>query len=109
MTHDLVPRAIQHRHLTLEDRDERVGRVTDLIQLLAHLGRELLAALGKQRELSTRKHPSRNCHRIISVKRHMRDKRSQTPGTHHVPNAKTLAFPRSLDEIGLVDHVRACG
>ena len=77
MTHDLMPRAIQHRRLTLEDRDERVGRVTDLIQLLAHLGRELLAALRKQLELSTRKHPSRNRHRIISVRRHLRDKRSQ--------------------------------
>src|ERR1700722_1806854 len=78
MTHDLMPRAVQHRHLTLENRDERVGRVADLIQLLAHLGRELLAALGKQGELGTGKHPSRDWRSIVGVKRHTRNKRIQT-------------------------------
>ena len=36
------------------------------------------AALGKQRQLSTRKHPSRNRQLVISARRHMRHKRSRT-------------------------------
>ena len=75
MTHDLIPCAVQDRRLTLDDRDERIGRVADLIQLLADLGASLLAVLGKQLKLSARKHPSRNCHSVVSVKRHMKDKR----------------------------------
>jgi hypothetical protein len=31
-------------HFTLEECDEGLGRVTDLIELLVHLGRELLAS-----------------------------------------------------------------
>ena len=48
---DLVARAVEHRGLALEDRDERVGRVADLEEPLADLGGPLLALLGERREL----------------------------------------------------------
>ena len=51
MAHDLVPAAVEDRHLALENRDERVGPVADAIQHVADVRGALLAELGKRIEL----------------------------------------------------------
>ena len=56
MANDLVPVAVQYRGFALDDRDERVGRITDLIQLLAHLGCVLLAVPGEHLDLRARQY-----------------------------------------------------
>ena len=58
MADDLVAGGVGDRDLALEDRDERVGLVADLEQLLADRGGALLAMLGQRRELRLREHTS---------------------------------------------------
>ena len=51
MADDLVPGRVEDRRLALEDRDEGVGLVADLEQLLADRGGPLLAVLGQHCQL----------------------------------------------------------
>jgi len=48
---ELVPRRIDDRDLSFEDRDERVGPIADLVQQLTGGSRAFLADLGESGEL----------------------------------------------------------
>jgi hypothetical protein len=48
---ELVPGCVDDRHLAVEDRYERIGGVTDLVQQLPYGRRARLADLGENREL----------------------------------------------------------
>src|SRR4029077_2725302 len=56
MADDLVAGAVEHRRLPLDDRDERIARIADLVQLLAHLRGALLAVREERRQLCAREH-----------------------------------------------------
>ena len=64
---DLAAGGVDHRDLALDDRDERVGRVADLEQLLADLGGPLLAVLGERRELRAREHSTYRASHSLSL------------------------------------------
>jgi hypothetical protein len=53
---DLVPGGVEDRGLAFDDRDERVGRIADLEQLLADLRPPFLADLRQRRKLRLREH-----------------------------------------------------
>ena len=64
---DLAPGRVDHRDLALDDRDERVGLVADLEQLLADLGGPLLAVLGERRQLRLRQHSTDRASHALSL------------------------------------------